>query len=174
MVEKVEMGVIEIINKKLVLLAIICLLIIGTLFGIILIFDKVPSYTNIFYLFVGILGGFVSIKQRMKKMSAEEMVLLAKTKYQIFLIPIYGGIFSLLLYVLFISGMVQGSLFPNFIKPVCVIGENPLRWILTTTTVASAEDFGKMLVWSFAAGFSERLVPNFLGKLSLETTEGNK
>ena len=56
----------------------------------------------------------------------------------------------------FIGGLVQGSLFPTF-------GDSGLRWIALRFSV---EDWAKLLVWSFIAGFSERLVPEILNNLS--------
>lgn len=54
----------------------------------------------------GLLGGFVSIQQRLKKVGDEELDLLAQSWFQILLIPVYGGIF------------VFGHSFPKPIQPV--------------------------------------------------------
>src|SRR3569623_2656552 len=39
----------------------------------------------------GLLGGFVSIQQRLKKLSDAELALLSQSWFQIILIPVYGG-----------------------------------------------------------------------------------
>jgi hypothetical protein len=65
----------------------------------------------------GILGGFVSIQQRLKHFGDEELDLLSKSWFQILLIPIYGGIFALVLYIGLLSKIVEGPLFPQFAIP---------------------------------------------------------
>ncbi|MCZ6647123.1 MAG: hypothetical protein O7B79_12890, partial [SAR324 cluster bacterium] len=74
------------------------------------------------------------------------------------LIPIYAGIFALVLYVLFLSGILQGSLFPHFSIPP--FGESPtpaeIINFLRSTYPSTGEDLAKLLFWTFVAGFSER------------------
>lgn len=113
----------------------------------------------------GLLGGFVSIQQRLKKLSDEELELLSRSWFQILLIPIYGGIFSLVLYVGFLSEIINGPLFPHFSFPPfsepLTTREDLIRF-LESTYPASGQDVAKLFFWSFIAGFSERFVPQIL------------
>lgn len=65
-----------------------------------------------------------------------------------------GAIFSVMLLALFIGGFVQGNLFPNF--------ASVHSWVELLFRVP---DWGKLAVWSFIVGFSERLMPGFLDQL---------
>lgn len=117
----------------------------------------------------GLLGGFVSIQQRLKKFGDEELGLLAQSWCQVLLIPVYGGIFALVLYVGFLSGIVEGSLFPHFSshpfsQPVPTTED--LRRFFSETYPSTGADVAKLLFWSFLAGFSERLVPQILDRTS--------
>lgn len=111
---------------------------------------------------VGVLGGFVSIQQRLKFLSQEEVDQLAQSWVHVFMIPLFGGIFALLLYMIMLSGIVGGAAFPAFV--VAEFSRNPtvddIRAFFTETYPASGEDFAKLVFWSFVAGFSERFVPN--------------
>jgi len=115
----------------------------------------------------GLLGGFVSIQQRLKKLGDEELELLSTSWFQILLIPIYGGIFSLVLYVGFLSEIIKGPLFPIFsflpFSAPMPTSEDLLKF-LDQTYPASGQDVAKLLFWSFFAGFSERFVPQILEK----------
>jgi hypothetical protein len=115
----------------------------------------------------GIVGGFVSIQQRLKKIGAEELELLSDSWFQIVLIPVYGGVFALVLYVCFLSQIVTGALFPQF--AVSPFHQPPttedLRDFFSSTYPASGADVAKLLFWCFVAGFSERFVPQIIGKL---------
>ncbi|MCB9666188.1 MAG: hypothetical protein H6732_18915 [Alphaproteobacteria bacterium] len=116
----------------------------------------------------GILGGFVSIQQRLKDIDDDELFLISESWFSILLIPIYGGIFALVLYVVFLSGMVTGELFPRFYVPP--FGDPPtsddVAGLILGTVPLGPADLPKLMFWSFAAGFSERLVPQIIQRLS--------
>ena len=113
----------------------------------------------------GLLGGFVSIQQRLKKFGDEELDLLSQSWFQILLIPIYGGIFAGVLYVGFLSNIVEGPLFPKFAGPAFsqpLPTTSDLRAFFSQTYPATGADLAKLIFWSFVAGFSERFVPQIL------------
>jgi len=112
----------------------------------------------------GLVGGFVSIQQRLKDVNDEELELLSRSWFQILLIPVYGGIFSLVLYLAFLSGIIDSPLFPHFSIPTF---SNPpstedMRNLFATTYPSTGIDFGKLIFWCFVAGFSERFVPQIV------------
>jgi hypothetical protein len=115
----------------------------------------------------GLLGGFVSIQQRLKKFGDEELYLLSKSWFQILLIPVYGGIFALVLYLGFLSKVIEGSLFPHFASPPFsepIPTTEDIKNFFSQTYPATGADLAKLLFWSFVAGFSERFVPQIIGK----------
>ena len=67
---------------------------------------------------------------------------------------LFGAVFASLLALMFLAGLLQGSLFPAF--------SPQQRWLDLNFTVS---DWAKIMVWSFIAGFSERFVPNLLNNL---------
>ena len=85
----------------------------------------------------GLIGGFVSIQQRIKNVNEEELDLLSRSWFQILLIPVYGGIFALVLYLAFLGGIVEGELFPRSSIPAF------------TTPYPTAEDVKMFLVSTY-------------------------
>jgi len=109
--------------------------------------------------------------------------------------PLYGGIFASLLFILFAAGLLQGSAFPKIetATGLQVAEAAPDQPAPTPTPEASAtpdhrtetqrtgilhvKDFLKetgprdgvsfalLMIWSFIAGFAERLVPDTLNRL---------
>jgi hypothetical protein len=84
--------------------------------------------------------------------------------YQVYLSPVIGGVFALLLYGIFMSGtLVQGGLAPEF---ACAQRAYVDLDGLAACAPTTHADVAKALVWSFAAGFVEMLVPNFISTLT--------
>jgi len=83
-----------------------------------------------------------------------------------------GGVAALILYTVFLSGMVEGSMFPRFIA---VASDG--TWTATSTWLwmAPSDSYGvaKLIVWATLAGFSERLVPDLLTSLAKERIPSN-
>ena len=152
------------ITRRLIILTGIALLFVVGLFALTLLREE--RFMVSWACFgCGLLGGFVSIQQRLKKFGDEELDLLSQSWCQVLLIPVYGGIFALVLYIGFLSGIVEGSLFPQFSshpfsQPVPTTED--LRRFFSETYPSTGADVAKLLFWTFLAGFSERLVPQIL------------
>jgi len=116
----------------------------------------------------GIIGGFVSIQQRLRKIEDDELQLLSESWATILLVPIYGGIFALVLYTLFLGELVQGHLFPRFAVPEFhdPPTTNDLFLFLTQTYPQQGSEVAKLIFWSFVAGFSERFVPQIIARVA--------
>lgn len=113
----------------------------------------------------------------------------------IILSPLYGGIFASLLFVLFAAGVLNGSIFPVIstpksefetalpnpsptaspalsteARPVALakpLMKEPIqiREFLKKTGPVDGTSYALLIVWSFLAGFAERLVPDTLNRL---------
>lgn len=164
-----------IISKRLLIFAGISLLLTSILFGITLYFQERLMVSWLVFE-CGIIGGFVSIQQRLKQIDTEELGLLSESWATILVVPIYGGIFALVLYVLFISGLIQGHLFPKFYIPE--FSTPPVTQdiidLLSKTYPAQGSDLAKLIFWSFVSGFSERFVPQIIHKVSRSVEENPK
>lgn len=166
--------------------------------------------------FFGTVGGCVSMLQRVQSAPSEgdalfNLAALNNGWRGLSLSPFYGAIFALLLFIMFASGIMQGSIFP---KIETAAGSKVLVDVKETTpaaTVAAASSsgtsvaggvasptatptatpptdtqitgvlqlkdflrqtgprdgvsFALLMIWSFIAGFAERLVPDTLNRL---------
>lgn len=163
----------HILTKRLIVMTVIAVLFFSAVFGISFFFSQRFMLTWAGFL-CGIVGGFVSIQQRIKTVSNEELVLLTKSWFQILLIPVFGGIFSLVLYCLFLSEIISGSLFPNFYIPEPTNSNPDTSFIIdvfTKTYPSKGQDLAKFLFWSFVAGFSERFVPQVISNVASKASE---
>lgn len=164
------------LTRRLIVMTAISMTIMAGLFAVTFFFSGRFMLTWAAFIF-GIIGGFVSIQQRVKNVSDEELKLLCGSWFQILLVPIFGGIFALVLYTIFIGGIITGAMFPEFQLPLTP--ENGVdaaffRQLLTETYPKSGEDLGKFIFWSFAAGFSERLVPQIITKTTSSAAKSNE
>lgn len=76
-------------------------------------------------------------------------------------------VFAFLLYLLFMSGLVSGDVFPTFSYIEVGNGGDyvSMEEFLIKVKPASYKDVAKVLVWSFIAGYSERFVPNLISRV---------
>lgn len=68
---------------------------------------------------------------------------------------LFGSLSAIMITLLFAGGLVAGSLFPQMKD----------EW---QDVIHKSSDFAKLLVWSFIAGFSQRLMPGILKNLELK------
>jgi len=131
----------------------------------------------------GALGAFFSALTRMYGFSNLPKIILMRefslpTKQLIMYSltpPVVGAIAALVLYLAFAGGLLEGTVFPKFdcdlkSKNDC----SSLGSLLGDWRPKDAASFAKVLVWSFVAGFAERLVPNTLEALGQAVAISNK
>jgi hypothetical protein len=129
-----------------------------------------PFPTPLAVLFVGFVGGFVGLQRRLKTLPAEDLALLANSWVSIALSPIAGAILAELVYLLFISGLLAGDMFPTFVP------DNPGGTVQGLGAIfevhcRAASDYAKVLFWSFVSGFSEKFVTNIISRLESREPE---
>jgi hypothetical protein len=169
--EKSRQACLQNVTKKLVIFTAIILTVLAVyLYNL----SQVPAEEKkpiiILFTFVcGLLGGFVSIQQRLPKIEKDELQVLSESWLSITLIPINGGIFALVLMLMFASSILQGELFPKY-KTFSIDNVADIyRWVKEGYPETGA-DIAKLFFWSFVAGFSERFVPQVIRKTSDSST----
>jgi len=164
-----------ILTKRLIIMTAVSICIFTALFSATFLYDGRLMVSWAVFI-CGILGGFVSIQQRVKTVTDQELQLLTRSWFQILLIPIFGGLFALVLYSLFLSGIISGHMFPWFYIPE-PDGHPDSAYIvsfLTETYPATGQDMAKLLFWSFVAGFSERFVPQIINRVTDQVEEDER
>src|SRR5665213_401328 len=111
-------------------------------------------FTPMAVLFVGFVGGFIGLQRRLKTLPEEDLTLLAKSWVCLVLPPIAGAILAELVYLLFISGLLAGKMFPTF-EPDAGTTSPGIKALFEVHCPDAAE-YAKVLFWSFVAGFSEK------------------
>ncbi len=132
--------------------------------------------TVIVVLISGMCGGFISSCRRLFQLDPGPDILAAckmlqSDRARLIGKPILGAAFALALYLLFISHMITGALFPN----VEIAGTGSVMGFQNFfggTVTATSGDFAKLLVWSFIAGFAEQFVPDILDRFSSKASTG--
>jgi len=119
--------------------------------------------TPVAVLFVGFVGGFVGLQRRLKSLPPEDLALLANSWVSIALSPIAGAILAVLVYLLFVSGLLTGSMFPQVLPDNTPGDIHQFRRIFDVYCPTPA-DYAKVMFWSFVAGFSEKFATNIIGQ----------
>ena len=136
-------------------------------------------YTNqlgsfIFAFFFGCFGGSISLIRRMHKEPISSLELVADSWISNLMPLMYGGLMAAVAYMLFVSGLLTGvngeglftsNLFPDFKNISQAAGESlNIRHVLDIRP-DTIGDAGKLLVWCFIAGYSEKFVTQVLSTL---------
>ena len=128
--------------------------------------------TNWMVLLCGAIGGFISLQRRLNTVASEDLLLLARSWVCVLLSPFVGSILALLLYFLFISGLLDGDLFPNFgtssAEQAAVSTSQTGMTVLFDVQGIAYTDYAKLVFWCFLAGYSESFVTNIIS--NFETT----
>ena len=137
--------------------------------------ERPPLYFIIFT--TGMMGALISILRRLQAATEavalnldqnSDLSALAYEKRAIVISLLAGGVFAILLYVVFVAGFsdLSGKLAPEFIWPEAVPkGGVNFSTFVNDVGPKTGADYAKTVVWSFAAGFFEQLVPDVLDRL---------
>ena len=171
-------------SRTLIFMA-VCIVVI---FGLYVLSETVaPRYNDTFVptealfavLFAGLVGGFISVEQRLQTPTEVDPLYkwleLDASGFSMLLSPFIGMIFAVVLFVIIIGGFVTGPFFPTFLT----CGEmdagaaaakhckaHDFASFAYASTPDSPASWAKLVVWSFAAGFLERLVPDILTRIA--------
>ena len=126
---------------------------------------EAPSPSVLIVFLAGQIGGYVGLQRRIKKLSTEDLELLATSWVYTVLSPLIGGILAVALYLIFISGLITGELFPVFVADSQAPDDESIR-MLFAHHGEKYGDYAKLLVWSFVAGYSEKFVINVISSFT--------
>lgn len=125
----------------------------------------------------GALGGITNTYLRLKdvpsvtpvwdKLSTANLVAIM----QVWTTPLIAGLFGVLLYAIFASGLIKGGLFPEFNAKTPEYSN--LANMFSNFTPKEQADAVKTIVWGYVAGFSERMIPNILDRMAQEVNSKN-
>jgi hypothetical protein len=121
----------------------------------------------------GLLGAFFSrliwVQRHWAEMTLDEVFLHRELSYTLLRAGV-GMCGALIVYFFLRSGLMEGSLFPDFEKVSLELVNVSSDKTVTMSFVMPSENLALLTVWCFLAGFSEALVPSILasteGKLS--------
>lgn len=120
----------------------------------------------------GATGAAVSTTMRLHQINPRHEPLLTwlsleRGKAMLLVAPILGAVFGLLMLLFFQAGLVRGELFPKLDSWQWMSGGVRSGTALCYSHPCSAfSDIAKMLIWAFAAGWAERLIPDVINKLA--------
>jgi hypothetical protein len=153
-------------------ISLVALLVVGLLSSYVIAKWEPPLL--ILVMLAGTLGAFFSALTRLYNVDQLSIALISPTVSELegrYLLmyslvpPIIGAIASVVLYIAFVGGIIGGGIFPELAcKPDTASCESLID-VMRNYGPKSAQDYGKVLIWGFIAGFSERLVPDMLQTL---------
>lgn len=135
----------------------------------------------IFALLFGGIGAGVSIVRRIPSLPEQKLISLSNSWWNLVTPILVGVVMGCVLYIVFFAGILTGdgggglftsNLFPNFDN--LAKGEEGVLDMQKVLAIrpSSIQDLGKLVIWCFLSGYSERLVPNLLESLEKRAVDG--
>ena len=128
------------------------------------------AYSDVMMLifFAGSVGAVVNNYFRLAKMIDAKAAPTDDGQERLAIIQMYvsmliAGILAFVAYGLFLSGILKGSLFPNFKNTEAAY--TSVTCMLLSLGPETNLDAAKSILWAFMAGFSERFIPNIIDTL---------
>jgi hypothetical protein len=111
----------------------------------------------------GAMGAMISLQQRVENLPSRgdiirNVIALESSKNTLWTTSIAGGIFAIVINLIFAAKIIEGNLFPAFQFLFSSQVDQPDGKMLA--------DISKMLIWAFIAGFAERIVPDTITRLT--------
>lgn len=108
-------------------------------------------------------GGIISTYFRLKNVASTKVE--TNAILQIYITPIIAGLLGWICYAFFITDMLSGPLFPEFVNK-----QDEYQGLRSVFEIQPKHtlDAAKALLWAFVAGFSEKMIPNILDKLAAQ------
>ena len=118
-----------------------------------ILFYADTARTGVLVFLIGNIGGYVGVHRGLADLKDPEVIELSESWWAILSPSIVGGVLALVLYILFLSGIVSGDLFPRFeSNPDSPQGLDSLL----TQHAKDMPAYAKLLFWSFMAGFNQK------------------
>ncbi len=111
---------------------------------------------------IGNIGGYVSVHRSLGALRDGEVVELANSWWPMIAPPFVGGVLSLALYLLFLSDIIAGDLFPDFAPYVPESGKEIRGPEHLVYQDGGLDDYAKLFFWSFVAGFNQKYVVDII------------
>ncbi len=125
--------------------------------------------------YFGILGAVISISRRTKAFNriaesdSDPIIRLGRMengKTGMHLSIVAGGVFAIVLYLIFVAGLGKLVLVPELLPTFAFRDAKGEFAYFRALTPGTAGDLAKLLLWAFIAGFAEKLVPDVLDRFA--------
>lgn len=137
------------------------LLVVLSLCSGLLLLNGVPRVGVLVFL-IGNIGGYVGVHRSLGELNDAEVVGLASSWWSLVAPSFVGGILALVLYVLFLTGILGAGLFPTFVAETSA--SKGVEVILNQHG-EGMRDYAKLFFWSFVAGFNQKYVVDIISSV---------
>ncbi|WAK01351.1 hypothetical protein [Methylobacter sp. YRD-M1] len=126
------------------------------------------SYTvPVLTFIIGNIGGYVGIHRSLSALTDTEVDQLSKSWLGLVVPSFVGGILACVLYILFISGIISGELFPEIVEDAVKEGATKPEGFedIFHQHAKGFSEYAKLFFWAFVAGFNQKYVVDVIDSI---------
>ena len=109
----------------------------------------------------GNVGAYVGVHRSLGELKDQEVIDLGDSWLALVVPSFVGGILAFVLYSLFISTILAGQLFPEFVPDSTGKHVENIEMVMAQH-LKEAKDYAKLFFWSFIAGFNQKYVVDII------------
>jgi len=111
---------------------------------------------------IGNIGGYVSVHRGLGELKDDDVIGMASNWWTLVVPPFVGGILAMAMYLLFLSNIIGGDVFPTFEADA---GAPKTFRSLMAQHATTMPAYAKLLFWSFVAGFNQKYVVDIINSV---------
>jgi hypothetical protein len=118
----------------------------------------------------GNMGSYIGIHKNLVSLKDDEIMEMSTSWINIIVPSFVGGILAIILYLVFLSNILHGDLFPTLVPEQTKDTPQSIGFMIIFKQHGEGiKDYAKLLIWAFIAGYNQKYVVDIIESIKSKT-----